>query len=260
MSGLDGRQPAFKHVPVKVTCTLITFNERDRIARAIASVRGIATEVLVIDSGSTDGTQAFCESLGARVVERPFDGFGPQKRFAEDQATHDIILNLDADEWLSEPLRAEIAALILGETLPARSYRMRMTMVYPHRERPAPFADFHNYVRFYDRRATRFADSLVHDEVPPTADAAQLRAPAYHQSFRSMKHLVGKELVYFRLQRQELRKNRLWLAARLPVEFPLQLFKYWFVRGHIFGGLYGIALGVALAFMRWMRLVILLRG
>lgn len=243
---------------VPVTCTIIAMNEADRIGRAIRSVAGLVAEVLVVDSGSTDGTQDIARSHGARVVFNPWSGFGPQKRFAEDAAKHDWILNLDADEWLGDDLRAELQALLAGADLPARCFRMKMTMVYPGREKPCPLADYHNYVRLYDRRATRFADSLVHDEVAATTDARQLQAPALHQSFRSLSHVVRKELDYYALQKRELRKRPLALALRLPFEFPLQFLKFYLLRHHILGGAYGLALSLVIAFMRWLRLLVLL--
>ena len=115
-----------------VTCTIIAKNEVDRIARAIESVRGLVDEILIIDSGSTDGTQALAESLGARVVFNEWVGYGQQKRFAEDQARNDWILNLDADEWLSDQLRAELFGL-LATPPKVSTYKMRVTIVYPHR-------------------------------------------------------------------------------------------------------------------------------
>ncbi len=243
---------------IPVTCTLIAMNEADRIARAIESVRGLVDEVVVVDCGSTDGTQALCESLGARVVHNDWVGFGPQKRFAEDCARNDVILNLDADEWLTDALREEIRAILSAPQMSAKTYKMRMTMVFPHDDAPRPFAHFHNYVRLYDRRVARFSNSLVHDEVPPTPDAVQLRAPAYHRSFRSLAALARKEISYFELQKQEKRKSRAVLLARLPLEFPLQFLKYYLLRRYIFGGLYGFAAAMTTAFMRFLRLVILL--
>jgi glycosyltransferase involved in cell wall biosynthesis len=245
-------------VPTRLTLTIITLNDADRIGRAITSVSGLADEVVVIDSGSTDGTQDVCRELGAKVVYNAWPGFGPQKRFAEDAATNDWILNLDADEWLSDALREEIAALLRLPEMPARSFRLRTVLVYPGREQPAPFADYHNYVRLYDRRATRFPRSLVHDAVPATRDARQLHGPANHVSFRSFAHIVRKEVDYHALATRELRKSRLYLLVRLPFEFPLQFLKYYVARRHIFGGFYGLALAIVLASMRWLRLLILL--
>ncbi|MDB5571701.1 MAG: glycosyltransferase family 2 protein [Hyphomicrobiales bacterium] len=242
---------------IPVTCTIIARNEADRIGRAILSVRGLVDEVLVIDSGSTDGTQALAESLGARVVHNDWVGYGPQKRFAEDEAKNAWVLNLDADEWLSDELRAELAAL-LETTPPASSYRMRVTIVYPHRERAAPFADSTICLRLYDKTRARFRDSLVHDNVPDQPDTVLMKGRIWHKSFRGLADVVRKELTYFELQKKEKRKNRLGLLLRLPIEFPWQFFKYYILARHVFGGLYGFAAASVLAFMRFMRIVILI--
>ncbi len=77
---------------------IIARDEADRIARPIESVIGWVDEVIVIDSGSTDETVAVAEQLGARVIRNDWPGYGPQKRFGEDQCRNDWLLNLDADE------------------------------------------------------------------------------------------------------------------------------------------------------------------
>ena len=75
---------------VKLSCCIIAFNEADRVARCIEAVRAIADEIVVVDSGSTDQTVEIARSLGARVWFRAWDGYGPQKRFAEDCAAFAI--------------------------------------------------------------------------------------------------------------------------------------------------------------------------
>ena len=241
-----------------VTCTIIAKNEVDRIARAIESVRGLVDEILIIDSGSTDGTQALAESLGARVVFNEWVGYGQQKRFAEDQARNDWILNLDADEWLSDQLRAELFGL-LATPPKVSTYKMRVTIVYPHRERPAPFADSTICLRLYDKTRARFRDSTVHDNVPQERDTMMLRGRVWHKSFRSLVDVVRKELFYFELQQSVKRKSRVELLLRLPIEFPWQFFRYYVLARHAFGGAYGFAAASVLAFMRFMRVVILLK-
>jgi glycosyltransferase involved in cell wall biosynthesis len=93
---------------VKISGVVITFNEEARIRRCIESLMGICDEVLVIDSHSTDQTVAIALELGARVVQRPFPGHIEQKNFGKNQATHDWVLSLDADEEISEALRRSI--------------------------------------------------------------------------------------------------------------------------------------------------------
>ena len=95
-----------------LSCCIIAHNEGDRIERCILAVRGIVDEVVVVDCGSTDDTVAKAEALGAKVFYNAWDGYGPQKRFAEDCAANDWILNLDADEVVTPELAREIAALM----------------------------------------------------------------------------------------------------------------------------------------------------
>jgi len=93
---------------VKISLVVITFNEEKNIQRCLESAAGVADEILVVDSVSTDQTVAIAESLGARIILQPFLGYVEQKRFAIEQAAHPYVLSLDADEALSEELRQSI--------------------------------------------------------------------------------------------------------------------------------------------------------
>ena len=92
---------------MKISATIITCNEERNIARAIESLR-CCDEIVVVDSGSMDRTWRLAANLGARVIESPWHGYAEQKNFAAEQASHDWMLSLDADEALSEALEAEI--------------------------------------------------------------------------------------------------------------------------------------------------------
>lgn len=239
-----------------VTCTIIARDEADRIERAIVSVKGLVDEILVVDSGSTDDTVAICERLGASVIHHPWRGFGAQKRFAEERARNDWILNLDADEWVGEDLRFELAALLSRPIPERRAFRIRTRLVYPGRDRPSIMADSHNYIRLYSRRATRCRNSMTHDEVLPTDDVVQLQNDILHRSFRSVGHVVTKMVFYSRLQLEEHKGPRQVPLWRVVFELPFQFLKYYFLRRHVFGGRAGFVYATALAYSRWMRLMI----
>lgn len=100
---------------IKLSVVIIAFNEERNIGRCIDSVSGIADEVLVVDSGSTDATKAICESKGARVIEHAFEGHIEQKNYAASQASNEWVLSLDADEALSDELRISILELLNDE-------------------------------------------------------------------------------------------------------------------------------------------------
>ncbi len=250
-------QPAQLERPNRVTCTIVACNEADRIERTLRSVAGLVDEIVVVDSGSSDDTVVLAERYNARVVQHDWVGFGPQKRFAEDQSSSDWILNLDADEWLSDDLRAELTALLAAPQPPTSCFRFRVRVVYPRRDGPAPFAHYHTYVRLYNRTATRFRDSLTHDEVAPTPDVVQLEGAILHKSYRDFAHIVIKTIGYYRLQRREGITPTGVGFLRMVFEFPFQFFKYYIIRRHIFGGADGFAYATALAMGRWARIFIL---
>ncbi len=91
----------------EISIAVIAKNEVDRIGRLLKSAE-FADEVVVVDSGSTDGTQALCEQMGARVVFNEWSGYAAQKQFAMEHTASEWILNLDADEEISDSLAEEI--------------------------------------------------------------------------------------------------------------------------------------------------------
>ena len=148
---------------MKISATIITYNEERNLPRAIESLR-CADEIVVIDSGSTDRTVEIAEKLGARVVESAWPGYAKQKNFAAEQAAHDWILSLDADESLSEALEGEIWQLkkngpqFDAYTMPRMAQYLgrwiRHSGWYPDRK-----------VRLYDRRKARWVGDFVHESV-----------------------------------------------------------------------------------------------
>ncbi len=92
----------------KISAVIITYNEEAFIGRCLESLKGVADEIVVVDSFSTDKTEEICRKHDARFVKREFEGYRDQKNFAITLATHNNILSLDADEALSDKLRQSI--------------------------------------------------------------------------------------------------------------------------------------------------------
>ena len=93
----------------KLSVVIITFNEEENIGKCIDSVHEVADEVVVVDSFSTDRTIEIATAKGARIIQHKFEGHIQQKNFAKEQATHNWVLSIDADETLSEELKQSIA-------------------------------------------------------------------------------------------------------------------------------------------------------
>ena len=240
---------------IPVSCFIIAVNEGDRIARTITSVKDLVDDIVVIDSGSSDDTIAVAQALGCRTLHNDWRGFGPQKRFGEDQCRHDMVLNLDADEVVLPDLREEMRRLFDNGRPRASFFRFKLLTVYPGADKPRPYADYHNYIRLYDRTKGRFSPSPVHDLVDPGGhEVVQLSGVAWHYSYRSLSHLIAKLNSYTDLQARTARKGGALFGVRLLAEFPLSFFKYYVLRRHITGGLRGFVFAFAYSAFKVFRL------
>ena len=247
--------------PLPISCFIIAKNEADRIGRTITSVRALVDEIIVIDSGSTDGTQELAAGLGARVVFNAWPGFGQQKRFGELQCRHDWLLNLDADEVVSVELDSEIRRVFASGTPTLAVHGMPALIVYPGWTKPRRLARDHYVYRLYDRRRVRFKDSTLFDSVDPGHEpVGHLSGAIEHHTVRSLDDLIAKcdqRAAYNALHAKP--KSRTLLTLRLVTEFPMSFLKYYFVRTHVFGGLMGFQYAMIIAFYRFVRIVRMIR-
>lgn len=95
----------------KISATILVFNEEKRIAACLDSLSGVADEIIVVDSMSTDSTLDICRRYGCKISRRHLDGYGAQRQYATSLASYPYVLSLDADEVLSPALRNSIIAL-----------------------------------------------------------------------------------------------------------------------------------------------------
>jgi glycosyltransferase involved in cell wall biosynthesis len=116
---------------MEISATIITFNEESNIKAACESVAW-ADEVVVVDSNSTDRTREIASACGARVITNEWPGFGAQKQFAVDQARHEWIFSLDADERVSDELKNSIQSLRNAKEL-AEGYEIARRTYYQQR-------------------------------------------------------------------------------------------------------------------------------
>lgn len=96
---------------ILLSACIITYNEEKNIARCIDALKNVADEIIVVDSFSEDNTVSVAEALGAKVFQKKFEGYGPQKYFAQEKASHSWILSVDADEVVSPELEKSILAI-----------------------------------------------------------------------------------------------------------------------------------------------------
>ncbi len=176
----------------RISALLIVLNEENAIGRALNSVKW-ADEIVVIDGGSRDATQAIAASHGARVLVRPFDGFASQRTFALSSTETDWVFGLDADEIVSDPLREEILQLLHGDpfSLAEGYYVKRNTYIRGKMIRNVIGNDWQ--LRLLQRKAAMVADVPVHESYVVTGERGYLRAGALdHFAFADVAHFIDK--------------------------------------------------------------------
>lgn len=185
-----------------LTVTIITLNEAAHIAAAIDSA-SFADEILVVDSGSTDGTTDIARGKGVRVLTREWTGYVDQKNYAAEHASHDWIFSLDADERIPRGLAEEIDGILAGEP-PLHGYRVpRVTF---HLGRWIRTTDFYpDYqTRLYDRRFARWRGRYVHESVTVDGPSGQLSNDLEHYSFTDLRDQIKRINYYSTLSAQQM--------------------------------------------------------
>lgn len=235
---------------------LITLNEAERLGETLASVRDLADEIVVVDSGSTDATVAIAESFGARVIHNDWPGYGPQKHFAENQCTGPWLLNLDADEVLSPELQAEIRALFAAGEPPCPVYGIPYVDMAVWEQKPHRFGWGPTELRLYRADSGSFYTSVVHDSLVPKpgVKVGKLRGRIHHKSIISFSQVVAKFNRYSDHQVADLEQRGRELSNwRLIVDPIAIFFKVWIIRRYFLYGWYGLAFSMLVATGRMLR-------
>jgi glycosyltransferase involved in cell wall biosynthesis len=170
---------------VKISFCVITLNEEDNLARCLRSCSGLADEVLVVDSGSTDRTAKVAHDFDARWIEQPWLGFVGQKNRALELASHDWIFSIDADEELSPELQAELHELKSHPpSLAMSGFHMPRCVLYEGRW--IRHGDWYpdRLVRLFRRGRARFAGGKVHERLEISGSVRSLKGELFHHSFR----------------------------------------------------------------------------
>jgi len=168
---------------MKITATVITFNEEQNIAAALESLSW-ADEIIVVDSESADRTVEIARGFTDRVFVRPWPGYSAQKNFAAEQASNDWIFSLDADERVSKELASEIAQLKYGAHPDAACFEMpRLTFYLGRWIRHSGWRPDHK-LRLYHRRRAHWRGDYVHETLETDGKIDRLTGDILHFTVR----------------------------------------------------------------------------
>jgi len=223
---------------------IITLNEEVNIARTLASVKAIADETIIVDSGSTDATVKIAESFGARVFHEPWKGFALQKNSSLAKATCDWILSLDADEEVSPELAASIKALLKpgGPEPPYKGYRMPRRNLYMGHwlKRAGYYPD--RKLRLIKRGAAEFEVRPVHEDMKMAGELGLLHGDMIHHAYPTLESFIEHANRYSTLGAQQVVSERKVSFSIINIVFrPLVRFLYsYFFRGGFLDGRVGL--------------------
>lgn len=247
----------------KLSVFIIAKNEEINIERAISSVINIASEVIVIDSGSTDKTITIAEKLGAKVVFNEWPGYVRQKTYGESLCSNDWILNIDADEEVSTELIKEIEYMLNLDRFKFVAYYIRIKILHRIDKKARFLAPFNKQIRLYNRKFCSFKNSSIstHDVASFNEDISDqqkktgsLYNDIWHRSGTSIEQLVAKANFYSSEQASEMvRKDKIYSKLRIICSLPLWFFKAYFLRRYFIFGLDGFVDSLIFAFARFLK-------
>ncbi len=232
---------------MKITAIIPTFNEEIHIDEAIKSV-SFADEIIVIDSYSTDQTVVLAKKYDVKLIQREFDDFSTQKNYAIDQAKNDWIYVLDADERVTDELRAEIldAANRPNNFVGFYVYR---TFYFIGRKIKYSGWQRDKVARLFNRNFCRYNGNLVHEVIKADGELGFLKNKLEHYSYRGFDHYISKLNQYAWLQAKQLnQKGKKVTLYHVFIKPPARFVIHYFIRLGFLDGFPGFVIAATQAY------------
>ncbi|WP_010256819.1 glycosyltransferase family 2 protein [Myroides injenensis] len=241
-----------------LTLLIPTKNEASCIASCILSAKDIVDEIIVIDSYSVDDTVEIAKEYGAKIIQREFDNFSNQKNFAIPQAKNEWILLLDADEQLTEELKAEIKDLVNSNHLNDHKaywvYRKNYFF-----ERPINYSGFQKdkVIRLFSKNDCQYKN-FVHENLVVNGTTGFLNNKLYHNTYKGFDNHVQKLNYYATLQAKDYDKKTDKIGLfHFIIKPGFRFFKHYIIQKGYKDGTPGIImsfLGSYSTFIRYVKL------
>jgi glycosyltransferase involved in cell wall biosynthesis len=231
---------------------VIVKNEEHDIAAGLESVKDLAEEIVVVDSGSTDSTVKICQRYTNNVTVNEFKGYGPQKQVALNRARGPWVLNIDADERVSPTLAEEIRLTLTSEPkvagfdIPFRHFFLGKRLRFGG-------AAGETHLRLFRKDNASYGNDPVHEGIKVNGPIGRLRNPIDHYSYRDLPEYLEKRERYTSLIAQKKfaagERFHFWHYARLPYEFVVR----YFLKGGFLDGANGLLYARLSARYVWMK-------
>lgn len=221
-----------------LSAVIITLNCRDQLGACLDSL-GFADEIVIVDSGSRDGTLEFAQSRGVRVVHQDWLGFGPQKQVATEQARHPWVLSIDADERVTPALRESIERALAKPDFRAYQFPRCNRFMGRYLRHGEGYPDWS--LRLFDRRHGRWSDDTVHERVLTLGPVGRLQGDLLHESAETLDSYLAKQNRYTTLAAEAiLRQGAEASAARMLLSPLVRFVKFYLLRKGFLDGVPGL--------------------
>jgi glycosyltransferase involved in cell wall biosynthesis len=241
---------------INLSVVIITLNEERNIERCLSSVKGVADDIVVVDSFSTDRTEELCKKHGVRFIHHKFEGHIEQKNWAITQARYPYILSLDADEAISKELKANIIRVKSnweydGYIMNRLNYFcgkwIRYCGWYPDKK-----------LRLWDSRKGQWEGVNPHDKfvLKKTSIVKRLDGNILHYSFYSIKQHLEQINKFSEIKaREEFNRGRRSNIFKILFIPPFKFFRSYIIRLGFLDGYYGFIVCRNSAFASYLRYV-----
>ena len=206
-----------------LSVALIVYNEEERLYKTLESIKDIASEIIVIDSNSTDNTCAIAESFGAKVYNEEWRGFVEQKNSLTAKCTKEYILYLDADEVVGDELKkAIIDAVKNGKS---DGYQLRLV-----KKAADPL----------------WVGEIVHEELKINGSTSHLAGFIIHYSYRDIDDHFRRTIRYARLSAESYyKKGKKFKLSKMIFSPAIAFIKIYIIKGGFLDGIPGFIAGVS---------------
>jgi glycosyltransferase involved in cell wall biosynthesis len=221
-----------------ISCVIIARNEEKSIVRTLDSVAW-CSEVVVVDSGSTDHTVEICRQKGVQVYTQAFLGYGKQKQWATSKAHYDWILNIDADEVVSAELTKEVKSIFEKEPNPQDVFFLPIPLYFMGR--CLQNSRKKGNIRLFNRLHSNFSDDAVHEKVLHEGKVHYLKNPVKHFSYENIEDYLEKFNRYTTAAASDLHSRQKHICPFFAfLRFPLTFLHFYFLKGFFIKGWPGL--------------------